>query len=93
MKEIEVLLKRLPLSQLESHICVSIDGEKIYIDGFKGAVSKEKTGPTAATIYISQKNLLDVLSGEGSAISLFARGDIEIDGNLTVAFKLKDLFG
>ena len=46
-----------------------------------------------ATIRVSQEDLLGILQGEKNAISLFTTGAIEVEGDMSVAFKLKQLFG
>lgn len=93
MNEIQTLIERLPLSQLGCNMCISCEGLKLYIDGHKGLVSDSPVDHVDATIRLTQDDLLGILQGEKSAISLFTTGAIEVDGDMSVAFKLKQLFG
>ena len=93
MKEITTLIEKMPLKQLQSIICLECDGERLYIDGIEVAVHTEQIEGVVATIKLSQDHLYKILVGEENAISLFTMGEIEIEGDTSVAFKLKDIFG
>ena len=93
MNEIQELIERLPLSQLGCNILISCDGLELYIDGHEGIVSETPIEHADATIRLSKAHLMGVLTGEENAISLFTTGAIEVDGDMSVAFKLKQIFG
>ena len=93
MKDITDLISRLPLSQLQCCICLVCGDDTIYIDGFSGDVLTACEKDIDATIHVSQEDLLSILKGEENAVTLFTSGRISVDGDMTVAFKLKDIFG
>ena len=93
MNDIQELIERLPLSQLGCNILISCEGQALYIDGHDGFVSNSPLEHVDATIRVSQEDLLGILQGEKNAISLFTTGAIEVEGDMSVAFKLKQLFG
>ena len=93
MNEIKTLIKRLPLSQLGCNMCISCEELEFYIDGHKGLVSDSPVDHVDATIRLTQDDLLGILQGEKNVISLFTTGAIEVEGDMSVAFKLKQLFG
>ena len=93
MNEIQTLIERLPLSQLGCNIIISCEGLELYINGHEGVISDNALDQVDATIRLSQDHLLGILKGEENAISLFTSGAIEVDGDMSVAFKLKQIFG
>lgn len=88
-------LARLPLDQIQKNLCIHLtdDDSLIYIDGYTGIVGDDVIDPVDATIHILSTDLEHVLSGEDSAVSLFTSGRIEIDGDLSIAFRLKEIIG
>lgn len=93
MNEVQTLISRLPLSQLGCNILISCEGLDIYINGHEGHMSETPLDQLDATIRLSKDHLLGILKGEENAISLFTTGAIEVDGDMSVAFKLKQIFG
>lgn len=88
-------LERLPLDQIQKNLCIHFtdNDSSIYIDGHTGVVNDQVIDPIDATIHIQSTDLEHVLSGEDSAVSLFTTGRIEIDGDLSIAFRLKEIIG
>ena len=93
MKEIEQLLKRLPIAQLQCHIDLVCDDSVLFINGFTGDITTESKENSDAVIRISEQDLLSILKGETNAVAQFTSGKIQVEGDMTVAFKLKDIFG
>lgn len=93
MNDIKILLARLPILQLQCHIELVCGDESLYINGFDGSIAEEGSMEADAVVRISEDDLLAVLSGEANAVSLFTSGKIQVEGDMTVAFKLKDIFG
>ncbi|MCP8352284.1 SCP2 sterol-binding domain-containing protein [Candidatus Synchoanobacter obligatus] len=93
MKEIEQLLNKLPLAQLQSNICLDCDGAQLYVDGTNGSLSTVEVRDVDAVIHVSQEHLLAILHGDESAVGLFTSGQITIDGDVSIAFRLKDILG
>ena len=93
MKEIEQLLKRLPITQLQCHIKIVCDDIDIYVNGFTGEILDYSNEDVDAIIRITEQDLLSILKGEVNAVGLFTSGKIQVEGDMTVAFKLKDIFG
>ncbi len=93
MKEIEQLLNRLPIAQLQCHIELVCDDHVLFVNGFTGEISSESNEKNDAVIRIAEQDLLSILKGETNAVALFTSGKIEVEGDMTVAFKLKDIFG
>ena len=93
MKEIEQLLNRLPIAQLQCHIELVCGDHVLFVNGFTGKISSESNEKSDAVIRIAEQDLLSILKGETNAVALFTSGKIEVEGDMTVAFKLKDIFG
>ncbi len=87
------MISRMPLSQLGCNILISCEGEELYINGIEGKVSEVPIKGIVATVYISTEHLIGILTGEENAISLFTSGEIKVEGDMSVAFKLKQIFG
>ena len=93
MDNIIKLLEKMPLNQLGCVLCINFGEAKLYIDGNAGSVSRDLIDGVAATIHVSEDDLEKVITGEENAISLFTTGRTTIEGDTSVAFKLKDLLG
>ena len=92
MKEIEQLLNRLPIAQLQCHVELVCDDSILFINGYTGEITADSKEKSDATIRISEQDLLAILKGETNAVAQFTSGKIEVEGDMTVAFKLKDIF-
>ena len=94
MDTIITLLKRLPIEQLNGSILIELnDGESIYIDGQSGDVTEGKDGMSDVTIRLDEEDLRSILTGESNVIDLFTTGKIKIEGDMGLAFRLKELLG
>lgn len=95
MNEIVSVIEKLPLSQLQCMICIEFTDDKpsIYIDGVAGRVSESSLDSVDATVRLSSSDLEAVISGQQSSVSLFTTGKVEVDGDISVAFKLKEIIG
>lgn len=91
MKAIE-LLKRLPLEQMGADVLIDLGTEKIFISR-TGQVSDTVEDMIDVTLRLSEDDLVAVLEGKENVISLFTMGRIEVEGDMDLAIRLKDILG
>ena len=91
MKAIE-LLKRLPLDQMGADVLIDLGTEKIFISR-TGQVSDTVEDMVDVTLRLSEDDLVAVLEGKENVISLFTMGRIEVEGDMDLAIRLKDILG
>lgn len=91
MKAIE-LLKRLPLEQMGADVLIYLGTEKIFISR-TGQVSDRVGDMVDVTLRLSEDDLVAVLEGKENVISLFTMGRIEVEGDMDLAIRLKDILG
>jgi putative sterol carrier protein len=91
MKAIE-LLKRLPLEQMGADVLIDLGTEKIFISR-TGQVSDTVEDMVDVTLRLSEDDLVAVLEGKENVISLFTMGRIEVEGDMDLAIRLKDILG
>ena len=86
------LLKRLPLEQVNADVLIDLGAAKIFISR-TGQVSETAGDMVDVTLRISEDDLVAVLEGKENVISLFTMGRIEVEGDMDIAIRLKDILG
>ena len=94
MNEIKTLLMRLPLRQLDGTVRLDLgEGQSFLVDGQSGEI-KENTSDSADVILtLSKEDLLAILTGKSQVVTLFTEGKIMVEGDMGLAFRLKEIFG
>ena len=94
MDDIIKLLMRLPLNQLDGVVRLELsEGQVLLIDGYTGEVSDQASHPEDVTLKLSQEDLVGILTGKEHVISLFTAGKIVVEGDMGLAFRLKEILG
>ena len=86
------LLKRLPLEQVDADVLIDLGAAKIFISR-TGQVSETAGDMVDVTLRLSENDLVAVLEGKENVISLFTMGRIEVEGDMDIAVRLKDILG
>ena len=94
MDTIMTLLKRLPIEQLDGSIRVELENEVVLlIDGKSGSVTEGSDAQADVTLRLAEDDLRSILTGHSNVISLFTSGKIEVEGDMGLAFRLKEMLG